>query len=159
MPTDFAPYANLRLLIPQPAAAPANFRSGVPAAAGSWILHVFAKGQTAAAADLPSVSPLTRTLEGYITAWATLPANTSWLAASSAFTWDTTGLAPQGLLTGMGGRGFLGILESLPAIAASAQQGEATITGLAEPFGPGGIGAELRQQLGDRIRVDLHFAG
>lgn len=158
MATDFAPYANLRLLIPQPVAA-VSFRSGVPSSAGSWVLHVFAKGQTAAAADLPSVSPRTRTLEGYITAWAPLPTGASWLAASSAFAWDTTGLAPQGLLPGASGRGFLGILESLPAIAASGQQGEATITGLAEPFGPGGIGAELRQQLGDRIRIDLQFAG
>lgn len=158
MPTDFSPYANLRLLIPQPAVV-TSFRDGVPSSTSSWILHVFAKGEASTGADLPSVSPRTRTLSGYITAWAVLPAETDWLAASSAFTWNDSGLAPPGLLTGASGRGFLGILEDLPTVTASGQQGEATITGLAEPFGPGGIGAELRQQLGDKIRVELQVAG
>lgn len=157
MPTDFAPYANLRLLIPQPAAAPANFRSGVPASTASWILHVFAKGSTAAAPSTPSIDPRTRTLEGYITAFATLPANTSWLQATAGLAWDTTGLAPAGLLAGASGRGFLGVLESLPTV--TGQQGEATITALGGAFGPGGIGAELRAQLGDAITVELQVAG
>jgi hypothetical protein len=156
MPTDFAPYANLRLLIPQPAAAPANFRSGVPAGAGSWLIHVFAKGPATAAPATPSIDPRTRTLEGYITAWATLPANTSWLQATAGLSWDTTGLAPAGLLTGASGRGFLGLLESLPAV--TGQQGEATITALGGAFGTGGIGAELRAQLGDAITVELQVA-
>lgn len=158
MATDFAPYANLRLLIPQPAAAPVNFRSGVPAGAGSWLLHVFAKSPaTAEAAGPPSISPRSRTLEGYITAFATLPANTSWLQATSGLAWDTSGLAPAGLLTGASGRGFLGVLETLPTV--TGQQGEATITSLGGSFGPGGIGAELRAQLGDAITVELQMAG
>lgn len=157
MATDFAPYANLRLLIPQPAAAPANFRSGVPTSAASWLIHVFAKGGTTAAAATPSIDPRTRTLEGYITAFATLPANTSWLQATSGLSWDSTGLAPAGLLVGAAGRGFLGVLESLPT--ATGQQGEATITALGGQFGPGGIGAELRAQLGDAITVELQVAG
>ncbi len=156
MPTDFAPYANLRLLIPQPAVAPANFRSGVPTSTASWILHVFAKGPTTIGQATPSVDPRTRTLEGYITAWASRPANTSWLQPTSALTWDTTGLAPAGLLTGASGRGFLGVLESLPTV--QGQQGEATITSLGGAFGPGGIGAELRAQLGDAITVELQVA-
>jgi hypothetical protein len=131
----------------------------VPSSTASWILHVFAKGDTVAAADLPSVSPRTRTLAGYITGWATLPANTSWLTATSALSWNDTGLAPAGLITGASGRGFLGILEDLPTITSPGQQGEATILELGGTFGPGGIGAELRQQLGDAIRVELQFAG
>lgn len=156
MPTDFAPYANLRLLIPQPAVVE-DFRSGVPASTASWVLHIFAKGPTTVAPGTPSIDPRSRTLEGYITAFATLPANTSWLAASSAFTWDTTGLAPAGLLVGAGGPGLLGVLEALPTI--TGQQGEATITSLGGAFGPGGIGAELRSQLGDAITVELQVAG
>lgn len=156
MPTDFAPYANLRLLIPQPAAAPVSFRDGPPASPGSWIIHCFAKGETVPAADLPSISPASKALAGYITAWATLPAETDWLAASSAFTWNDTGLAPPGLLTGASGRGFLGALEGLPVV--SGQQGEATILELGGAFGPGGIGAEIRGQIGDQIRVQLQFA-
>ena len=156
--TDFLEYANLRLLIGKPAAAPANFRSGVPAGTGSWVVEAFARGETVAAADLPSVSPRSRILAGYITAWANLPANTSWLAARSAFTWTETGLAPDDLRLGMGGRGFLGVLGGLPTREGTWLEGEATIIGLTEPFGPGGIGAELRQQLGDRIRIDLRVA-
>jgi hypothetical protein len=161
MATDFTPYANLRLLIPQPPTAPANFRSGVPVGTGSWVIECFARAEQAAGRpgqELPSIDPSKRTLAGYITAWATLPANTSWLAVRSAFTWTETGLAPSGLLTGMGGRGFLGVLPDLPTITASGQQGEATILGLAGTYGPGGIGAELRDVLGDAITVELQVA-
>jgi hypothetical protein len=51
------------------------------------------------------------------------------------------------------------VLPDLPTITNNGQQGEATILALADPYGPGGIGAELRQQLGDRIRVELQVAG
>jgi hypothetical protein len=158
MPTDFLEYTNLRLLIPKPAAAPANFRSGVPAGAGSWVVHCFTRGETVAAADLASISPRTRILSGFITAYADLPANTSWLAASSAFAWDESGLAPAALRLGMGGRGFLGDIPALPTVTGQALQGEATIIALADPYGPGGIGAEVRAELGDRIRIELQVA-
>ena len=159
MATDFYPYANLRLLIPQPVQAPANFRTGVPLNATSWVIEAFVKGENSPTTELPSIDPMRRTLAGYITAWAVLPANTSWLAASSAFTWTTTGLAPAGLLAGAGGRGFLGVLPSLPTITAGGQQGEARILALMDPYGPGGIGSELRSVLGDRIRIELQVAG
>jgi hypothetical protein len=159
--TPLAPYANLRLLIPQPV-TPANFRAGVPAAAGSWVLQCFAKAEMPngrPGQDLPSIDPSKRALAGYITAWALLPANTSWLAAASAFTWTTTGLAPAGLAVGLQGTGYLGDLSALPTTASPAQRGEATITGLAGTFGPGGIGSLLRQELGDAITVELQVAG
>jgi hypothetical protein len=164
MATELAPYANLRLLLPQPVAAPANFRSGVPAAAGSWVIECFVKRQDGKEYDkvvgnLPSVDPRRQILEGYITQWAVLPANTLWIAARSAFTWTTTGLAPAGLLPGANGRGILTVLQALPTITQPAQQGEVTIVGLADPFGPGGIGAEVRAELGDKIRLEFQAAG
>jgi hypothetical protein len=162
MATDLAPYANIRLLIPQPV-APANFRSGVPAAAGSWVIECFVKRNDGAAGDtaasLPSIDPRRQILDGYITQWAVLPANTSWLATRSAFTWNTTGLAPSGLLPGANGRGVLTVLEQLPTITQPAPQGEVTILGLADPFGTGGIGAEVRSVLGDKIRIEFQAAG
>jgi hypothetical protein len=148
------------MLIPQPV-APENFRDGVPAADGSWVVECFAKAVSpnAQAGSLPSVDPMRLLLEGYITAWAVLPEDTIWLAAGSAFTWDTTGLAPAGLLPGAGGRGILTRLAALPTLTQPAQQGEVTITGLTEPFGVGGIGDLVRSELGDKIRVELQVAG
>jgi hypothetical protein len=159
MTTPLAEFANLRLLIPQPV-APANFRSGVPAATASWVIEMFAKSEAAGGQpgqSLPSIDPARRTLSGYITAWATLPANTSWLAAATAFTWTTTGLAPAGLAVGLQGTGLLGRLAALPTIAGPAQRGEATIVRLGGDFGPGGIGEILRAELGDAITVELQL--
>jgi hypothetical protein len=158
MATDLAPYANIRLLLPQPV-APVNFRAGVPAAAGSWVIECFAKNSGTDQADaLPSIDPRRQILDGYITQWALLPADTSWLAARSAFSWTTTGLAPSGLLPGANGRGILTVLEQLPTLTQPALQGEATIVGLSDPFGAGGIGAEVRAVLGDKIRIDFQLA-
>ena len=155
MPTPLAPYANLRLLIPQPPAAPANFRDGVPASTASWVLQAFVKGETGTGEDLPSTDPKSWILSGYVTAWAVLPANTSWLAAASAFSWTDTGLSPAGLVAGLSGRGYLGDLSALPTTATPGQQGHASIQSLAAPYGPGGIGGIVRQKIGDRIRVEL----
>jgi hypothetical protein len=51
------------------------------------------------------------------------------------------------------------VLPSLPTITAGGQQGEARILALMDPYGPGGIGSELRSVLGDRIRIELQVAG
>jgi hypothetical protein len=159
MPTPFAPRANLRLLIPQPPALPANFRSGVPPSTASWVLEAFIRGPENPGADLPSTTPQVRALSGYITAWALLPSGTSWLAAASAFTWDTTGLAPAGLAAGLGGRGYLGSLSALPTTATPGQLGEVTITSLGGRYGPGGIGDLLRTRTGDAIDIELQAPG
>lgn len=158
MATDFYPYANLRLLIPQPAETPESLRDGLPASSGSWVIELFAKAEQGAGRDAPgppSIDPSKRVLAGYITAWATLPAETDWLAARSAFSWNDTGLAPAGLMVGMGGRGLLGVLPDLPTLTGNPQQGEATIRGLSGTFGSGGIGAELRAVTGDAITIEL----
>jgi hypothetical protein len=154
MATNFAPYANLRFLWIAPGTI-TNFRAGVPAAGPSVVVEAFVKGTAASPQELASIKPQSRLLEGYITRFATVPAQGNWLAAASAFSWTSTGLAPTGLLPGVEGRALLGTLESLPTIAAGGLQGKATIVGLMEPFGPGGIGAELRSALGDKIRLSL----
>lgn len=158
MATDFAPYANLRLLVHQPIEAPTSLRDGVPTSSGSWVIEAFIKGESGTLRDAtgtPSLDPSKRILSGYITAWATLPAETDWLAAGSAFGWDDTGLAPAGLMVGMGGRGLLGVLPDLPALSGNPQQGHATIIGLGGAYGPGGIGGELRGETGDALTVEL----
>ena len=50
-------------------------------------------------------------------------------------------------------------LEHVQREHSTGQQGEATITSLGGSFGPGGIGAEPRAQLGDAITVELQMAG
>lgn len=153
MATDFAPYANVRILWIPPGTI-TDFRSGVPTAGDPIVIEAFVKGETSPAQDLPSIKAAPRTLSGYITSWATVPTGTDWLAATTAFSWDTTGLAPAGLLPGVKGRAFLGSLEALPATTGG-QQGEATIVSVAGMFGVGGIGAELRAALGDGITIAL----
>jgi hypothetical protein len=153
MPTDFAPYANVRILWTPPGQI-TDFRSGIPTAGDPIVIEAFLKGQTGTPQDLPSIKAAPRILAGYITAWATVPTGADWLAAGSAFSWDTTGLAPAGLLPGVRGRGFLGNLEALPATTGG-QVGEATVISIAGMFGVGGIGAELRTALGDAISISL----
>ena len=154
MATDFAPYANLRILWTAPGTI-TTLRNGVPAGGTATVIEAFVKGTAASPQELASIHPQARVLEGYITAYATVPGQGSWLAAGSAFSWDTSGLAPSGLRPGAIGRALLGTLEALPTVAAGSLQGKATILGLQEPFGVGGIGAELRTALGDKIRVSL----
>ena len=153
MPTDFAPYANFRILWTPPGTIE-DFRSGVPTAGDPIVIEAFLKGETSPAQDLPSIKAAPRTLTGYITAYATLPAQTDWLAAGSAFTWTDTGLAPAGLLPGVKARGFLGSLEGLPATT-GAQIGSVTIISVAGTFGVGGIGSELRAALGDALQISF----
>ncbi len=153
MPTDFAPYANFRFLWTPPGTI-TSFRSGVPAAGTPVVIEAFLKGETGTPVDMPSIKAAPRVLNGYITAYATLPAQGNWLAAGSAFSWTDTGLAPDGLLPGIEGRGFLGSLEALPTTTGG-QQGEATVISVAGVFGVGGIGAELRSVLGDALSVSF----
>jgi hypothetical protein len=153
MATDFAPYANVRILWTPPGTI-TSFRTGTPAAGTPIVIEAFLKGETGTPVELPSIGAAPRVMNGYITAYATVPTGTSWLAARSAFTWTDTGLAPAGLLPGITGRGFLGSLEVLPALSGG-QQGEATVISVAGVFGVGGIGAELRQALGDAISISL----
>ena len=153
MATDFAPYANVRILWTPPGTV-SNFRSGTPAAGTPIVIEAFLKGETGTPVELPSIGAAPRTLSGYITAYATLPAGGSWLAAGSAFTWTDSGLAPEGLLPGVTGRGFLGSLPDLPATTGG-QIGKATVISVAGVFGVGGIGAQLRAALGDALSISL----
>jgi hypothetical protein len=161
--TPLAPYANLRLLIPQPVTA-ANFRTGVPISTINWVIECFAKRDQSRADDnpagkLPSLEAFSQILEGYITSWAVLAPNANWLAARSTFNWNETGLAPVGLLPGTSGIAIYTELSLLPTITMPAQQGEIQIVGLSNPYGTGGIGAEVRSVLGDKIRMEIQTIG
>ena len=151
MATDFAPNANLRFLWTPPGTI-TTLRNGVPAAGASVIIEAFAKGQGRTEQDLPGVKAGAVMLEGYLTRYATL-GNASWLAAGAGFSWTDTGYRPPGLLPGATGKAVLTRLDALPTLPDGAEQGMLHILELSQPFGIGGIGAELREALGDKFRA------
>lgn len=154
MATDFAEYASLRMLWTPPGTI-TNFRSGVPAAGPAVVVEAFAKPQGRSEQDLPGVKAGALILEGFITRWALL-GNASWLVAGASLSWTETGYRPAGMLPGATGQAVLTDLSVLPTLADGAEQGQLRI--LEFPFGVGGIGAELREALGDKFRAALSTA-
>jgi len=153
MATDFAPYANLRILW-RPPGTITTFRSGVPAAGPAVLVEAFAKGTGRTEQDLPGVKAGSLILEGYITRWALL-GNASWLVAGASLSWNETGYRPAGMLPGAMGEAVLTNLTLLPTLADGAELGQLRILELSQPFGVGGIGIELREALGDKFRAAL----
>jgi len=154
MATDFAEYANLRMLW-QPPGTITNFRAGVPAAGPAVVVEAFTKPQGRSEQDLPGVKAGSLMLEGFITRWALL-GSASWLAAGASLAWDETGYRPAGMLPGATGQAVLTDLTVLPTLANGAEQGQLRI--LEFPFGVGGIGSELREALGDKFKAALFTA-
>ena len=156
MATDFAPYANLRMLW-QPPGTITSFRAGVPASGPAVVIEAFAKAQGRSEQDLPGVKAGSLILEGYLTRWALL-GSASWLVAGASLSWTETGFRPAGMLPGASGQAVLTDLTVLPALADGAEQGQLHILELSQPFGVGGIGMELREALGDKFRAALSTA-
>lgn len=151
MATDFTPYANLRMLW-RPPGAITTFRSGVPAAGPAVVVEAFAKPLGRSEQDLPGVKAGSLILDGFITRWALL-GSASWLVAGASLSWTETGFRPAGMLPGAEGQAVWTDLTVLPALADGAEQGKLRI--LEFPYGVGGIGAELRQSLGDKFKAAL----
>ena len=156
MATDFAPYANLRMLW-QPPGTITSFRAGVPAAGPAVVVEAFAKAKGRSEQDLPGVKAGDLILEGYLTRWALL-GNASWLVAGASLSWNETGFRPAGMLPGATGQAVLTHLTVLPTLADGAEQGRLRMLELSQPFGVGGIGIELRVALGDKFRAALSTA-
>jgi hypothetical protein len=156
MATDFAEYANLRMLWTPPGTI-TNFRAGVPAAGPAVVIEAFAKSQGRSEQDLPGVMAGSLILEGYLTRWALL-GSASWLAAGSSLSWNETGYRPAGMLPGAEGKAVLTNLSTLPTLADGTEQGQLRMLELGQPFGVGGIGIELREALGDKFRAALSSA-
>jgi hypothetical protein len=156
MATDFAEYANLRMIW-TPTGAITNFRAGVPAAGPAVVVEAFAKSQGRSEQDLPGVMAGSLILEGYLTRWALL-GSASWLVAGSSLSWNETGYRPAGMLPGAEGKAVLTNLSALPTLADGTEQGQLRMLELSQPFGVGGIGIELREALGDKFRAALSTA-
>jgi hypothetical protein len=153
MATDFAEYANLRMLWAPPGVI-TTLRDGVPAAGPAVVVEAFAKSQGRSEQDLPGVMAGSLILEGYLTRWALL-GSASWLVAGSSLSWNETGYRPAGMLPGADGKAVLTNLSALPTLADGTEQGQLRMLELGQPFGVGGIGAELREALGDKFKAAL----
>ena len=154
MATDFAEYANLRMLW-QPPGTITTFRAGVPAAGPAVVVEAFVKPQGRSEQDLPGVQAGSLMLEGFITRWALL-GSASWLVAGASLSWTETGYRPTGMLPGATGQAVMTDLTVLPTLADGAERGQLRI--LEFPYGVGGIGAELREALGDKFKAALSTA-
>lgn len=154
MATDFAEYANLRMLWAPPGVI-TTLRDGVPAAGPAVVVEAFVKAQGRSEQDLPGAKAGSLMLDGFITRWALL-GNASWLVAGASLSWNETGYRPAGMLPGATGQAVLTDLTVLPTLADGAEQGQLRI--LEFPYGVGGIGAELREALGDQFKAALSTA-
>jgi hypothetical protein len=119
------------------------------------VVEAFAKSQGRSEQDLPGVMAGSLILEGYLTRWALL-GNANWLVASASLNWNETGYRPAGMLPGATGQAVLTDLTVLPTVADGAEQGQLRI--LEFPYGVGGIGAELREALGDKFKAAFSTA-
>ena len=152
MATDFADYANIRILwSPQPVIE--DLRSGVPVATDHMVIEAFVKGDGPSPQEMPSIKLHAINLDGYITRYATLASDADWLNAGSSLTWTETGLMPDGFRAEIRCQAIFGDLTVLPTI--SGLVGSATILKAGGRYGAGGIGAELRGELGDAIQLSF----
>ena len=154
MATDFAEYANLRMIW-APTGTITTFRAGVPAAGPAVVMEAFVKPQGRSEQDLPGVQAGSLMLDGFITRWALL-GSASWLVAGASLSWTETGYRPTGMLPGATGQAVWTDLTVLPTLADGAERGQLRI--LEFPYGVGGIGAELREALGDQFKAALSTA-
>ena len=154
MATDFAKYANLRMLWAPPGTI-TTFRAGVPAAGPAVVVEAFVKPRGRSEQDLPGVQAGSLMLDGFITRWALLGA-AYWLVSSASLNWNETGYRPAGMLPGATGQAVMTDLTVLPTLADGAERGQLRI--LEFPYGVGGIGAELREALGDKFKAALSTA-
>jgi hypothetical protein len=140
---------NLRILW-TPTGEVSDLRGGVPRAGAPIIIDAYAESKGRQEVDMPGIRAGTLRLSGFLCRWVALPEGAGWLDAGTAWSWDTTGLRPPGLLPGAEGRGFWGAISSLPSTAA-AEQGQVRILEIGGAHGAGGIGARVRLRAGDEF--------
>jgi hypothetical protein len=162
MATPFAPFANARLAWQKPTAALTSLRNGTrPAATTTVVIEAFIEpasdaGQKGKASgdsrgESTALGGQSRSLSGYITRWATLPNGADWLDAGTSWTWDDTGLRPEGLTAGQDElQAALVSIADLPATD-RAEIGTLVINQLGSPYGPGGIGLQVTAIAGEQI--------
>ena len=156
MATPFAEFANCRIAWLRPTAALTNLRDGTrPAATTTVVMEAFIEpagdGQPENRGEATAQASQGRSLSGYLTRWATLPNGADWLDAGTSWTWDDSGLRPEGLTAGRDElQAALVSIADLPATD-RAEIGTLVINQLGSPYGPGGIGQQVTAIAGEYL--------
>lgn len=148
MATPFAQFASIRLLWERPTAALTSLRDGTRTTVDQVVIEAFldelgGSGEQAIGAQAVSGS----SISGNLTRWAVLPSGASWLDSGASWTWDETGLRPDGLPRGEKLQAFIGNLSVLPDVG-QAEIGHITIATLSAE---GGIDGLVRTLAGDEF--------
>ena len=163
MATPFAEFANARIAWRKPTAPPTSLRGGTrPEATTTIVLEAFLEpgdgtGGTASrgvpGGDTTLQFSGARSFTGYITRWATLPEDAGWLDAGTGWSWDDSGLRPDGLAaSSVELQAALVDMGALPDLT-RAVIGAMVLTQLGSQYGPGGIGAEITSVAGEYLEV------
>ena len=166
MASPLAGFSNARLLWPQPAAAPANFRQG-PAAVSttSVVIELFlgASDKARPTVNPPSdgrqtvVNPMERMVRGWVVRYATVPSGQDWLAAGSGWSWTATGLLPSSFAPSSTQdlRCYWG---PLPPSLITGRLCILNVAQVGGDHGTGGIGAIIQAAAGDSLLGTLSYA-
>lgn len=148
MPTPLAEFANCRMVWHRPTSVRTSLREGMRSTTDTIVLEAKIKLQgPTGEQDSGGRSIGAGSCVGYITQWALIPVNSNWLEAGRSWTWNDSGLRPDGLSRGEKLEAFIGRLASLPAIG----QGEKGYITIATLMGEGGIDAIKREAAGDKF--------
>jgi hypothetical protein len=148
MATPFAPFASIRMAWERPTAALTSLRDGVRATVDQVVIEAFLDelgGSGEQSIGAQAVSGVS--ISGNVTRWAVVPSGASWLDSGTSWTWDETGLRPEGLPRGERLETFIGNLSALPATG-QAEIGYITIATLSTE---GGIDGLIRSLAGDEF--------
>lgn len=172
MASPFEDFPNVRLAWQRSTGAPADLREGLAAPAETIIIEGYLTGDatlsgastigaapiTARAMGLPNaVAPGSRAARVYVIRWALLPNAATWLDVGEAWAWTATGLRPDGLTAGEQElQLYLGPLIVLPT-PGPGTVGTAVIDQVNGPGGDGGVGALLREEVGDQLFITLRM--
>lgn len=161
MATPFLEFANCRMNYQRRTSRIPNFREGGRVPEETVVVECFASlvfsaaqgYQQAGAQELKQ-----QFLKGYICRYAVIPAGTNWLDPGTNWSWNESGLKPDGLQSGNKVRTWFGKLQNLPNIEHS-EQGWTDLRSVILAHGVGGIGDIIRSVAGDRIDGIYTFTG
>lgn len=109
---------NIRMAFERPTANDTNLRDGLNPTAELIALEAYVEAAGGGGGQQPSGAGVisTRSFRGWWNRWAVIPAGATWLDLGTSWSWDTTGLRPEGLLPGVTLEAFYGDLTALPSL-------------------------------------------